>query len=322
MSLTEAHSAATRPVQLLFASRSGESGAFLSAALPRTWQCQTCSLAELTKQLGTEMGLATDIILVERPGPSAFFIAKQLAESKETAQLVLLLEPRELVSFQWAVALNPGLGNPLVIDADASVAQIAAALSEANEAFRHQAAMRSAVENINLGVKTRNAAALANARRHRASDRYLANLLAQIPDPIVSTDLGGTVVSWNDAAAAMFRLSIDAALGREFDGFFSADTRFPLRALLEQAATQREASHDELTLRVGGMERHFDALFARTWTPPGSPKASSSSCATSRIYESRRPNSKRKRASLSDRTQISNSSLTSRPTISRSHYAP
>lgn len=72
-----------------------------------------------------------------------------------------------------------------------------------------------------------------------------------------------------DAAA---EISGSVALGREFDGFFSADTRFRLRALFKQVATQREASHDELTVRVDDTERHFDALFARTVDSAGQPE--------------------------------------------------
>lgn len=69
-----------------------------------------------------------------------------------------------------------------------------------------------------------------------------------------------------------FGLSIDAALGRAFDGFFASDTQARLRALFEHVATQRETRHDELTLRVGGTDMHVDALFARTVDATGQPE--------------------------------------------------
>lgn len=244
----------------------------MSAVAPRGWQWRSCSLTELSQQLGSPSELGSDIVVVDRPGSSAIYVAKRLAESSSRTQLVFLLEPLELPSFQWAVALNPGLGSPLALDASAPATQIATALREAHEVFQYQASMRSAVENINFEVKSRNDAALANVSRQRASDRYLANLLAQIPDPIVSTDLSGAIVSWNDAAAAIFGLSIDAVLGRAFEGFFAPDTSARLRALFEHAATQRETKHDELTLSVHGAELHFDTLFARTVDATGQPE--------------------------------------------------
>lgn len=47
-----------------------------------------------------------------------------------------------------------------------------------------------------------------------STDRHLARLVGQAHDAIVSTDLAGRIVTWNDAAGRLFGLPAEAAIGR------------------------------------------------------------------------------------------------------------
>lgn len=257
----------SKSVQVLLAGDPGAERA-LSAHLPADWQVARCSIAELLDRLDSSHQTG-DAIVVDTAGPAALPIAKRLAEGGERIQALFLLPPKQLSTFRWAIALNPALGSPLAMEADLSDANVAATLREAYDTFRYDMAMRAAVENINRGVESRNAVALAKIQRQRASDRYLANLLAQIPDPIVSTDLSGSVISWNDAAAAVFKTELDAAVGRPFASFFGAAAAARVESLFNVIDARSKTLHGELVLPQADTEMHFDARFVRTVSEAG-----------------------------------------------------
>lgn len=258
----------SKSVQVLLASDPGAERA-LSAHVPADWQVARCSIEELLDRLDTGHSVIGDVVVVDTAGPAALSIAKRLAEGGERVQALFLLPPKQLATFRWAIALNPALGSPLAMEADLSDANVAATLREAFDTFRYDAAMRAAVENINRGVASRNAVALAKIQRQRASDRYLANLLAQIPDPIVSTDLSGAVISWNDAAAAVFQTELDAAVGRPFASFFGAAAAARVESLFSVIDARSGTLHEELVLPQADTEMHFDARFVRTVSASG-----------------------------------------------------
>lgn len=234
----------------------------LSTHLPPQWVFSHCSIAALLEHVKAGAALSVDLLVVDAAGAAALPIAKRLADTGEEVQALFLLAEKDLATFRWAIALNPMLGNPLAIDASLPDSGIAATLRETYESVRHDAVMRAAVDRINRAVEIRNEIALARIHRQRASDRYLANLLSQIPDPIVSTDSDGAVISWNDAAASVFRTDIDAAIGRTFASFFDAATAARLGTLFDSLRTHSEPLHDQLALPGSGA--YFDVRFART----------------------------------------------------------
>lgn len=258
-----------QPVQVLLATDGAGTREF-SEHLPREWVFNRCSIAELFERLHAPEFPTLDMLVVDAPGASALPIAKRVADSSEITQALFLLAEKDLATFRWAIALNPALGSPLAIEADLSEASIATTLRETYAAARYDQAMRAAVDGINRAVEIRNEIALAKIQRQRASDRYLANLLAQIPDPIVSTDLSGAVISWNDAAASVFRTGIDAAIGRPFANFFDTSTAGRMSTLFETIGARSEPLHDELTLP--GRAEHYDVRFTRTVNAEGHPE--------------------------------------------------
>ena len=256
----------TKPVQVLFASESAGVRE-LSPHLPNGWALSRCAVAELLERLDARDALPTDMLLVDASGATALLVAKRLADVSESPQTIFLLSEQDLPTFRWAIALNPALGNPLAIEANLPDTSIAATLRETYDAARYDKSMRAAVDRINRAVEIRNEIALAKIERQRASERYLANLLAQIPDPIISTDLHGAVISWNDAAASVFRTDIDAAIGRPFTQFFDAATAMRLAAVFDTISARTEPLHDELILP--GRDARYDVRLTRTVNAAG-----------------------------------------------------
>lgn len=226
----------------------------------------------LFRHLAATSDRPPDAVIIDRAQPSALAIARTLAEHSTRTLAIFLLAATHVPAFRWAVALNPALGTPLIVDADRGSTGLVDTVRQAIASFRRDLAMRDAVDQINRGVERRAAVAMAQVRRERATDRYLANLLAQIPDPVISTDMEGAIVSWNQAATALFEVTSASLLGQRLVDLVPAQTRATMEALLQTARRERETQHEELLFSAGTV-RSFDVLVTRTVDERGRPEA-------------------------------------------------
>lgn len=90
------------------------------------------------------------------------------------------------------------------------------------------------------------------ARIHAEQGANSARALAHVSDAVVMLDDGSRVLSWNTAAAELFGISADAALGR------------PAGSVFPEFGVLIERSGGELTpVRIGGEERWFAISLSR-----------------------------------------------------------
>jgi diguanylate cyclase (GGDEF)-like protein/PAS domain S-box-containing protein len=64
-------------------------------------------------------------------------------------------------------------------------------------------------------------------RRAEAALRYQANLVTQVSDAVIATDLTGVIRSWNPAATALYGIDAPAALGRPVEQVLGAESAEP-----------------------------------------------------------------------------------------------
>lgn len=214
-----------------------------------------------------------DAIVVDRTPSAALAIAKALTAYSDRTLAIFVLAAKNVPAFRWAIALNPALGNPLVMEAELPTPEFEQSVSDAIVSFRHDLATRDAVEEINRGVERRAALARAQIRRDRVKDRYLANLLAQIPDVVVSTDMEGSIAAMNQAASVLFELGPDAALGRPLSELLPDDAPPTLVDLLQRAKNARDTQRDEIMFSNRGAMRYFDVSVTQTVDDTGRAEA-------------------------------------------------
>ena len=81
---------------------------------------------------------------------------------------------------------------------------------------------RTTLDRINLQLADRAPIDSPNFRKLVASQQYLAAILEQSNDAIVSTDLAGIVLSWNQAAEKIFGISANSAIGQPIESLATA----------------------------------------------------------------------------------------------------
>ena len=75
--------------------------------------------------------------------------------------------------------------------------------------------------------------------------RRLAAIVSSSDDAIVSKDLNGTVLSWNDAAERMFGYTAEQIIGRSIRVIIPADRQSEEDAVLESIRAGRRVDHFE-----------------------------------------------------------------------------
>jgi len=78
------------------------------------------------------------------------------------------------------------------------------------------------------------------------SDRHLAAILAQAGDAIFSTDSGGRLLTWNDAAEHLLGFTADAAIGQPLS-LLNTGEDGELGELVQQVLLDREPAHESVT---------------------------------------------------------------------------
>ncbi len=198
-----------------------------------------------------------DVIVI---GPSAgcpHAAAERLRLRVPAAQVVFLLKRRELEKFRATLPFSPQLSDAWTgADAD-PLAKTTALIFEAARTSRHLKTVAQVRDRINaqiaLGYPN---GEMARRQRHiRMSERYMATVLQQAPDPIFALDFDGDILFLNDAASHVFELHQETVEGRPAIDLFHPEAR---EEAIEKLAAVRKGEvvtrwHTCMSNRYGAM---------------------------------------------------------------------
>jgi PAS domain S-box-containing protein len=165
------------------------------------------ALAELDALDARAIG-AFDVAVIDAAEPIPAL--RRLRERDPTLQVVAVVEAEARARLQRTMLFTPGLGEVWLVEpggADAALLERAASVTAARRDYR--------------STRSRMASELAliepnPARRAVVSDAFLAALLQALPDPVVSLDRDGRILTWNVAAERLLGVPRAEALGRPF----------------------------------------------------------------------------------------------------------
>ena len=237
---------------------------------------QVRAAAEVAKlSLDYRSGLADGLNRIgERPHPTAVLLGPSLpgliASARRCQQVDPLLQiailtnrtdPTEAAdgsseTLRLALRFDPGLDGICELIPVSEAGLLAHRLRALVDRGRQQRDFQKLADRLNAQLQD-----LAAVRPSRliVSDRYLATLLAQATDGIISTDLDGRVVLWNLAAARLFDRTVDQALGQPFASLVSPGERDLIEDLFHQAQSGR-VGRGEITVQTATGASRFLAL--------------------------------------------------------------
>lgn len=201
----------------------------------------------------------TCLVVVDPDVAAPFAAAHRISRVAPEVRILFAVDPlREETLRREAVYRGPpgGRWSLLIADHPELETRIAAELRLAAQQQR----MRTTLDRMKLRLATPAPATVDSGeyRRLIASDRYLASVLHNAHDAIISVDLQGAIVSWNSGAERLFRTGAATARGKLLVEMFRDRT---LAGSLIAAALQGIA-------RSGGLEvgdrdvRYVDANFS------------------------------------------------------------
>ena len=173
------------------------------------------------------------VVVLDPDVPRPFAAARRLAKDRAELRYVFAVEPsrEEALRREARYGAPPG-GQWVLVPADdaAIVGHITSELAVA----RQQRRLRTTLDRMKLRLTPPEPVDSAEYRRLVVSDRYLAGVLAQAQDGIVTVDPDGRVRSWNRGAEQLFGRPEGAALGQPFAALFTdpAPVHAGLRAAL------------------------------------------------------------------------------------------
>lgn len=187
-----------------------------------------------------------ECVLVDGAAANPVALARRVHAEDSAVQLVLVAPPERRQSLDRSVLFTPGLGEIWVVAPD----EIGPALVERAGAVTRQRrsylTVHRQIEHDLAGIEPQ------AARRALISDAYLASLLAVLPDPVLSIDPEGKVLSWNSAAERLLGFTRTQAIGKLLADVLSPVDSGTLNRIVERASDGPAAGEIRFRDRSGG----------------------------------------------------------------------
>lgn len=172
---------------------------------------------------------AFDSVWIDATELQPLQVARRVAAVDPLVQAIVVAPPEDMGLHERAMLFTPGLGEVWLMgpdDVGTDVLERAREVTGKRRRYRQSRAQASHMLQQFDGVRP---------RRAIVSDAYLAALLRVLPDPVVSVDEAGRVVSWSDAAESCFGVPAGDALGRPLLDVLPPADPDALAAALEEA---------------------------------------------------------------------------------------
>jgi len=188
-----------------------------------------------------------DCVVIDGRVADVVQLARQVQSADSAVQVVIVCGTADRSRLESALIYAIGLGEVWVVDSG----EVTADLVERARTVTHQ---RRSFRSLHRRIE-RDYTAMEPATTSRPfiSDAYLAALLSVLPDPVISINAAGDVMTWNRAAEELLEDRPRTPLEAPILEALAPDDPDALSALLERARTGRVEG--EIRFRLGGEAR-------------------------------------------------------------------
>lgn len=187
-----------------------------------------------------------DVVVVDCQQEGGVQIVREVASGAPLLQIVFLATPEQQRWLRQKILPVGRIGNNWSI-CDPGRDHVAKQLAEAARSTERRRRLRTTLDAFNSRQRLARLEP-ARARSLSISASFLASILAQAEDAIVSTDLTGIIITANEAAEKLWSLDRSALLRTRIWECFNESERTSLRHSLETLATRPQPPRLELEL--------------------------------------------------------------------------
>jgi PAS domain S-box-containing protein len=212
------------------------------------------AFSELSQEDESRTNQHTDVVVVGPGSVQPLTDAGQLRRHSPHAQIVFLVSTDRMQRFRASLPFVPQLSDAWTAAIEDSEDVVGEVIVEAARAARRHDAVASVMNRINQQISSKDALGEVARREHQISisERFMATVLMQAPDPIFALNLDGEIISANDAATRLFVGHQDGTVGKPALFLFPDAVRTEIEALLARARSGETVERYDTLVTVGG----------------------------------------------------------------------
>ena len=176
-----------------------------------------------------------DVVVVGPELVQPLAVAGLLRQHSPGAQVVFLVGSERVAEFRASLPFVPQLSDSWTVSTDDSAETVGEIVLAAARTARRRDLARPREPELDSAWNAALGEALRRERQIQLSERFMATVLTQAPDPIFALNAQGEIVSSNDAAFRLFLNNPRALVGQHASGLFAPDVQAEARELFERA---------------------------------------------------------------------------------------
>jgi PAS domain S-box-containing protein len=188
------------------------------------------------------------VILLGANLSSPIAAARQAHQIAPQAQLIFLTNENERSQIQNDLRFTTIPGSNWTLASSTNPNALQKTIENALKVASQQRQLRTTLDKINLKLSEPPPDS-STIRKLLISDRYLASLLNQAQDAIISTDLQGRIISWNRAAENLFGYNEQEIIGEEIEKLVAKREREFLPEWIEALKSGSSDARREMTAK-------------------------------------------------------------------------
>ena len=198
---------------------------------------------------------APQVVILGPAVKSTGAAARQVHQILPHSQIILLGGDERGAAAHNALTLASVPGTHWTSAVATDPASLLSAIKTSLQVAAQRKSLRTTLDRINLTLASPTQTDGADIRKLVISDRYMASILEQVRDPVISTDLQGKIISVNRAAVDTFGHDDLSLPGESVEKLISADGRNQLREAIRE-------------VRAAGAEHKLELIGCRSDSSP------------------------------------------------------
>lgn len=205
------------------------------------------------------LGEAPEVVIFGPTVQAPLALARQVRASLRNEHFIFVPDPKQVTELERQLSRAPMIGSAWSL-AKLEDSSLTKQIADAIQTTQRRVRLRTTLDRANIQINTPKTVDSADYRRMAVSEHYLANLLTQAQDVIVSLDASQRIMFLSAGAAKLARIGPGEGPGVPLKATKLWSEEIP--PYLDRVRTAQQALTAELTLTIGQSTILMEALFS------------------------------------------------------------